>query len=113
MRPSISMRPPEGRSKPATQRSVVVLPQPLGPSSTEMRACSKVSVTPCRTRLGPKVFSRPWMRIDMDNLPVLVPGGLLDAGCALPHADAFFLVAQRRGNEIGRASVRERVCKYG
>ena len=31
--PPISMRPEEAVSSPATQRSVVVLPQPLGPSS--------------------------------------------------------------------------------
>ena len=32
--PAIVMRPPSACSSPATQRKVVVLPQPLGPSST-------------------------------------------------------------------------------
>ena len=33
VRSPITMRPPSARSSPATQRSVVVLPQPEGPSS--------------------------------------------------------------------------------
>ena len=33
-RPSMAIRPPEGSSNPATMRSVVLLPQPEGPTST-------------------------------------------------------------------------------
>ena len=44
-RPPIEMRPPVGCSRPATQRKVVVLPQPDGPSSTRNSPSSTESDT--------------------------------------------------------------------
>ena len=54
-------RPASGNSKPATQRSVVVLPQPLGPSS-EMNSPSTVFRSRCAMAgavLPAKVLRRP------------------------------------------------------
>ena len=39
-RPPIATRPASGRSKPATTRSSVVLPEPLGPSSATSSPCA-------------------------------------------------------------------------
>ena len=39
--------PARGRSSPAIDRSVVVLPQPLGPSSVNRRPSGTVKVTSC------------------------------------------------------------------
>ena len=44
--PSTTMRPDVGRSKPATSRSAVVLPQPLGPSSDTNSPWPSVEVDP-------------------------------------------------------------------
>src|ERR1700681_4924720 len=51
-RPAILISPPVGCSRPATQRSVVVLPQPDGPSST--------TISPAGTeKLTPSIAGRP------------------------------------------------------
>src|SRR3954453_8856342 len=44
--PAMLMAPPVGCSRPATQRSVVVLPQPEGPSSTTISPAGTVKLTP-------------------------------------------------------------------
>ena len=44
-RPPIAMRPAVGCSRPATQRSVVVLPQPEGPSSTTISPAGTSKLT--------------------------------------------------------------------
>src|ERR1700761_3622749 len=50
--PPIEISPPVGCSRPATQRSVVVLPQPDGPSST--------TISPAGTeKLTPSIAGRP------------------------------------------------------
>src|ERR1700754_2858218 len=50
--PPIEISPPVGCSSPATQRSVVVLPQPDGPSST--------TISPAGTpKLTPSIAGRP------------------------------------------------------
>src|SRR5262249_37815685 len=50
--PPIVISPPVGCSRPATQRSVVVLPQPEGPSST--------TISPAGTeKLTPSIAGRP------------------------------------------------------
>src|SRR5688572_21653279 len=52
IRSAIEMRPPVGCSSPATQRSVVVLPQPEGPSRT--------TISPAGTpKLTPSIAGRP------------------------------------------------------
>ena len=45
-RPPIEMRPPVGCSRPATQRKVVVLPQPDGPSRTTISPAGTSKLTP-------------------------------------------------------------------
>jgi hypothetical protein len=65
VRPLMAMRPVVGRSSPAMQRSMVVLPQPLAPSRTEIDPSSNVSVTAESTGTGPKLLARfsTWMVI--------------------------------------------------
>src|SRR6185503_8573773 len=46
-RPFTEISPARGRSSPAIDRSVVVLPQPLGPSSVKRRPSSTVKLTSC------------------------------------------------------------------
>src|ERR1700704_5094265 len=46
-RPFTEISPALGRSSPAIDRSVVVLPQPLGPSSVKRCPSSTVKVTSC------------------------------------------------------------------
>src|SRR5262249_30191379 len=50
--PPISMRPDEAVSSPATQRRVVVLPQPLGPSSAKQRPSGMAKETRSMTVTG-------------------------------------------------------------
>src|ERR1700753_1410696 len=45
-RPPIAISPPVGCSRPATQRKVVVLPQPEGPSSTTISPAGTAKLTP-------------------------------------------------------------------
>src|ERR1700754_2731952 len=44
--PPIEISPPVGCSRPATQRNVVVLPQPEGPSSTTISPAGTLKLTP-------------------------------------------------------------------
>src|ERR1700761_7279536 len=44
--PPIEISPPVGCSRPATQRKVVVLPQPEGPSSTTISPAGTLKLTP-------------------------------------------------------------------
>src|SRR3981189_2593650 len=44
--PAMLMEPAVGCSRPATQRSVVVLPQPEGPSSTTISPAGTLKLTP-------------------------------------------------------------------
>src|SRR4029077_6214257 len=44
--PPIEISPPVGCSRPATQRNVVVLPQPDGPSSTTISPAGTAKLTP-------------------------------------------------------------------
>src|ERR1700749_1442200 len=46
VRPPIEISPPVGCSSPATQRSVVVLPRPEGPSSTTISPAGTLKLTP-------------------------------------------------------------------
>src|SRR5471032_895101 len=45
-RPAMWIEPPVGCSRPATQRSVVVLPQPEGPSNTTISPAGTAKLTP-------------------------------------------------------------------
>src|SRR6267142_1206315 len=77
MRPSIAMRPALGCSSPAMQRRVVVLPQPLAPSSTEICASANSSLIDRRTETSPNDFERPSTSIGIVRIRQLFhPGGL-------------------------------------
>src|SRR6266487_4715951 len=58
-RPSRSTSPPSARSAPTTQRSSVVLPAPLGPSTTASCPGATVKVTSSRTDSLPKLRVSP------------------------------------------------------
>src|SRR3990172_8821396 len=62
-RPPISMSPASGTSKPASRRKVVVLPQPLGPSSARMRPLARVRSTPATAVTAPKRLVRERQRM--------------------------------------------------
>src|SRR5437868_7110551 len=49
--PPIAISPRRGRSRPAIERSVVVLPQPLGPSSVKSLPCGTSNATSCAARI--------------------------------------------------------------
>jgi hypothetical protein len=51
------MTPLVGRSKPAMSRSVVVLPEPEGPSSEKNSPGAMVNVMPSTARTSPNRFS--------------------------------------------------------
>ena len=52
-RPATSMLPALGRSKPASTRISVVLPEPLGPRTTQISPSSTSSVRPCSAATPP------------------------------------------------------------
>src|SRR5688572_14314409 len=53
------MRPASGASRPAINRSVVVLPAPVGPSSTTNSPSRIVRVTLCTASVWPNVLLMP------------------------------------------------------
>src|SRR5205085_4960145 len=65
--PPMLMRPPSAFSRPATQRSVVVLPQPEGPSSVTISPAATSKSIPATAAtaslLALKVFFSPSTRI--------------------------------------------------
>ena len=58
-RPCTSTSPASGRSAPTTQRSRVVLPLPLGPSTTAIRPAASVKLTSSSTTRLPKLRLSP------------------------------------------------------
>src|SRR6516165_10731035 len=76
--PPIAISPPVGCSRPATQRSVVVLPQPDGPSST--------TISPAGTeKLTPSIAGRPianCLRRSMTSSGAVMMSG---PGCLSPQ----------------------------
>src|SRR6266852_6939648 len=50
--PPIAISPRRGRSRPAIERSVVVFPQPLGPSSVKSLPCGTSNATSCAARIS-------------------------------------------------------------
>src|SRR3989475_7827009 len=61
-RPRSAISPASGCSSPATRRKVVVLPQPLGPSSVKSSPRSTSSDAPSRARTAPKTLVTPSRR---------------------------------------------------
>ena len=66
IRPSTAMTPPSGLSRPAMHRSVVLLPQPLGPSKVNSRPLGtekEIPFTAARSCPSPENrFTRPSTR---------------------------------------------------
>src|SRR5262245_48203089 len=60
--PSMNTSPSSGTAKPATHASVVVFPDPDGPSSVRSSPARAVKLTPSTARVAPKVFTRPSRR---------------------------------------------------
>ena len=61
-RPPSRMRPSSGVSKPASMRSSVVLPQPLGPNSAKNSPAAMSSESRSTARKLPKFFDTPSIR---------------------------------------------------
>ena len=59
MRPATRTSPPSGRSRPATARSSVVLPQPLGPRRATSDPAGTARSTPRSTRAAPNDLTSP------------------------------------------------------
>src|SRR5216117_3765392 len=59
MRPRSVISPASGRSSPATSRSVVVMPQPLGPSSVKTSPRRTSRVARSTAGFGPKALLTP------------------------------------------------------
>ena len=68
--PSTTIRPESGWSKPATRRSAVVLPQPLGPSSETNSPVSSARSIPCSAVTGPKERHSSWSSTCGHYLPI-------------------------------------------
>src|SRR4051812_41563971 len=108
--PRRRMRPEVGSSKPAIMRSVVVLPQPLGPSR-EKNSPAPISRSIALTAVVlPKILVREWSAI-VDK--VLSPSELslgvaddgdeevVDVGPGRPGDDQVVEVDQRRTDAVG------------
>src|SRR6266404_5601822 len=83
--PPMVISPPVGCSRPATQRSVVVLPQPDGPSST--------TISPAGTaKLTPSIAGRPTencLRRSVTFNVAVMNGPEACVGCSLPIAEGL------------------------
>src|SRR5215470_6320781 len=77
-RPPISMRPTSGVSRPATHLSVVVLPQPEGPSRLTNSPPAAMKLTSSMTSLSPKRLLSPSTRM-------LMPMPFLRSSCRAEH----------------------------
>src|SRR6201988_5060184 len=83
--PPIEISPAVGCSRPATQRNVVVLPQPEGPSST--------TISPAGTeKLTPSTAGRPnvncFLRSATSSVAIMISPGH-SAGLSLPVAEGL------------------------
>src|SRR5438874_2968142 len=85
----MAISPPSGLSRPATQRSNVVLPDPLKPSNTK-NSCSATSIVTASTA---RTESPPELKIFRRFLiEIIVWGGWL-LGSALRNATAFLYLS--------------------
>src|SRR6185437_9471262 len=73
--PPTAISPSVGSTKPAIRRSVVVLPQPDGPSRQTRRPCSILSDTASTTASGPYRLVRPRNSTDATCAPSPCPFG--------------------------------------
>src|SRR5262245_46914175 len=79
--------PSLGTAKPATHDSVVVLPEPDGPSSVRNSPGRALSVMPSTARVAPKVLTSPSMRTSAPRAKVpLRPGRAIGTLQAIDEA---------------------------
>src|ERR1700755_3006492 len=71
--PPIEISPSVGCSRPATQRSVVVLPHPEGPSSTTISPAGTAKLTPSTAAMPANSFRRSLTSSAADIASVLLP----------------------------------------
>src|ERR1700730_9084279 len=81
-RPRNVISPPSGRSRPATRRKVVVLPQPLGPSSVNTSPRRTSSAARSTAGWEPKTLLTSSSARTVSIAVDLAPGDLLDDGAA-------------------------------
>src|SRR5262249_9175978 len=87
----MSTSPSVGTAKPAMHASVVVLPEPDGPSSVRNSPARTVSVTPSTARTPPNALTTPWR---WTSAPFMTR--LLLAEVGLAHE----IGAQQRGGRV-------------
>src|SRR5918995_2706143 len=94
------MEPASGRSKPAINLSVVVLPQPLGPSSAVIRPASASRSKAYTARTAPKRLLRPRQLI-----AAVVVGGVVLVAIGVCPSTSNMLTARRgsAGTVLSRA----------
>src|SRR5262245_51183050 len=97
-REPMKMRPLSGAASPAIARSVVVLPQPLGPSSVKNSPSRISSESMSRTGRPPNVFVSPSMRTPGTSASDLAHPAIDPAGA--PFGD---LVAVEENRLVGDA----------
>src|SRR4030095_9232042 len=83
-RPAISTSPALGFSKPATMRKVVVLPQPLGPSSVTTSPCSTLNDTLSTAVSLPKILTRLLTSRKVWLMDYQIPRGATASDCPSP-----------------------------
>src|SRR5262249_10441263 len=100
--------PPLGSSSPATQRSVVVLPHPDGPSretnspSATSRSTPCTAVTPPNTLLSPSILSRDNRRLSSRHaVPPLDHGSPLPIGLQPVERHDVVQILGREGDFLG------------
>ena len=92
-RPPISTRPASGCSSPATSRRQVVLPQPLGPSSTQNVPAATVMLTSDTARLAPNCRRTPSSRTEAPRFgraAAAVGSGAIWVGCVTSNIVSRF-----------------------
>ena len=94
--PSITTRPEVGRSKPATSRSAVVLPQPDGPSSETNSPVAISRSMPARATTSP---NRRCNCFSSTAAMAYFPPSVIGAWRPLPTASSASIAAQVIAND--------------
>src|SRR5262249_12759279 len=96
-RPVKRISPDVGFSKPAMQRASVLLPEPEGPTTPSVAACSNVKVVPCSTalpcdsrhRLGYVLDRLRTVSRALADIPQYLPGSAAIHDAAGAHTQYF------------------------
>src|SRR5688572_25760977 len=101
--PPIRMRPSSGVSRPATKRSVVVLPAPVGPSRTTNSPSFTPSDMPCTAETAPKRLVTPSRTTSAMAGSCEEIAGERALAAAIEHQERLGLEAQAEGLAEPRA----------